>query len=848
MSTVLDEFWAQYDFAPDPFQVEAAEAIAEGLSLVVTAPTGAGKTLVAEAAIHLARGRGSRAFYTTPIKALSNQKYSDFSQSLGSQEVGLLTGDNVVNPRAPVIVATLEVLRNMIYADPEALAGVGLVVLDEAHYLQDRARGAAWEEVIIHCPSHVQFVCLSATISNDSEFASWVETRRGPTRLVSTDHRPVPLESMYMIKDRLGGQALHLLPTFVRRDGRTRPNPRIEHMLGLERGSRRRFRTPSRAETVERLAAEDMLPAIYFIFSRSGCDSAAARLTDAGIRLTGRDDRESIRGIVEERTSHLTDTDLAVLGYDQWITGLEAGIAAHHAGLVPAFKETVEELFAAGLLKVVFATETLALGINMPARSVVLESLTKFNGENHDLLRPGDYTQLTGRAGRRGIDVEGFGVVLHSSFLRFSQVTEVASLGAHELKSSFRPTYNMTANLIANYPQEQAEAMLEASFAAFQRETEMTESADMVDAIEHQVAHELELARCERGSVEEYMALVESLAPKTRNEGIAASLGAGDVVEIVGGSRDGRYAILRRLARKDEGTRYLVVSTSGRVDTLGYRDITAASHRVGAVTLPTPFKPRDRRFIQELLRQVRKIPPRRSDRSPQTHMLVQHPVADCPDASRHVAALRRAQRLQRRLEQHLARRRAGGHGLVEEFAAIRVLLEERDYASGWGLTPRGERLRGLYNESDLLLAESIEHGVFFGLEPSELAALLSVFVYEPRSDQVSAADWPGVSLAGRWEAIERLWTDLSTAERAARLTPARRPDPGFGRLAHLWASGTEFDELPTKGMAPGDFVRVSRQLVDLLRQVKDAVPELADEAAIALKQVDRGVVAAQGVG
>jgi ATP-dependent RNA helicase HelY len=320
------------------------------------------------------------------------------------------------------------------------------------------------------------------------------------------------------------------------------------------------------------------------------------------------------------------------------------------------------------------------------------------------------------------------------------------------------------------------------------------------------------------------------------------------VVEVVGGRRDGRYAVLRRLARGDEGVRYLVLSTSGRVMTLGFRDITAASQKVGTVTLPTPFKPRDRRFVQDTLRQLRKVPPRRSDRSPQTHMLVEHPVADCPDASRHLAALRRAQRITRRLEQQLALRQAGGHGLVEEFRVIRDLLEERDYCSGWALTPRGHRLRRLYNESDLLLAEAIEHGALYGLTPPEMAALLSVFVYEPRTDQVSAPDWPTDDLQERWEATEGLWAELASDERARRLAPTRRPDPGFGALAYLWASGTEFEELPTRGMAPGDFVRVSRQLVDLLRQLRDGIPELAEDAAAALREVDRGVVAAQGVG
>jgi ATP-dependent RNA helicase HelY len=844
----LDSFWAGYEFEPDDFQVEAAEAIEAGNSVVVTAPTGAGKTLVAEAATYLARSGGRRVFYTTPIKALSNQKFTDLSTVYADGEVGLLTGDNVINPGAPVIVATLEVLRNMIYADPDRLDDVATVILDEAHYLQDPSRGAAWEEVIIHCPPHVRFVCLSATISNNRQFADWIAERRGPTTLVASDERPVPLESMYMIKDRSGERALHLLPTFVTRDGRRRVNPRLEHMLGLERGRRRRFKTPSRSDVVEELAESSMLPAIYFIFSRAGCDSAAARLADSGMRLTMAEERSSIRDIVEEMTSHLSDSDLAVLDYDRWLWTLECGFAAHHAGLVPAFKETVEELFKRGLVKTVFATETLALGINMPAKSVVIENLSKFNGESHQLLQSGDYTQLTGRAGRRGIDVEGFGVVLHSPFVKFRQVTEIASAGAHELKSSFRPTYNMTANLVANYEEGEAKELLEASFAAFQREDSRAETGDRIEALAHQLAKEEEEARCERGDVEQYLALVEAAGPTHRRDGISAMLGPGVVVDVNGGSRDGRYLVLKRLSSKKGGSRYLVLSTSGRVSTIGHRQIPETSERVASLELPRPFRPRDRKFVQAAVRKLRKVPPRRNDRAPRSHMNVDHPVAECPDAAHHVSSLKRAKRLRIRLEQQRSLYRTTGFGLVEEFESIRELLGELDYLKGWSLTPRGERLRKIYNESDLLVAETVEHGLLYGLETAELAALVSAFVYEPRTDHVSPPEWPTEALVERWERLEHRWSELYRMEGHHRLSPIRRPDPGFGRVAYEWASGSSFDDLGTGGLAPGDFVRVSRQIADLLRQLRDAVDELRDDASAALSAVDRGVVAAQGVG
>ena len=848
VNNALDGFWTGLGFEPDAFQVEAAEAVARGSSVVVTAPTGSGKTLVAEAAIHLALAAGKRAFYTAPIKALSNQKFNDLGDALGDDRVGLLTGDNVINGDAPVVVMTTEVLRNMIYAESSQLDNVEIVILDEVHYLQDRTRGAVWEEVIIHCPKEVQLVCLSATISNKEEFAAWVRERRGPTELIQTDDRPVPLESMYMLKDKFGAHQLHLLPTFTQRDGRRRSNSKIEQMLGLERGRKRRYKTPNRVDTIEELAEQRMLPAIYFIFSRAGCDAAMHRLVESGIRLTNSEEREAIRRVAEQRTDHLEDSDLAVLGYERWIAGLEAGVASHHAGLVPAFKETVEELFEAGYLKAVFATETLALGINMPARSVIIENLSKFNGDNHELLRPGDYTQLTGRAGRRGIDIEGFGVVLHSPFVRFNQVTEIASVGAHELRSSFRPTYNMTANLIANYPRDEAERLLEASFAAFQRVGDIADTEETISALEHQLTKEEQRSDCERGNVGEYLASIEAVVPRRRQDGIKSVLGPGGVVDVVGGSRDGRYVVLKRLSSKDGGSRYLVLSSSGRVSTLGYKQITDPSHLAGSIELPTPFKPRDRRFIQQTVKRLQKIPPMSSDRSPKRHMLVEHPVAECPDASRHLSALRRANRIRRKLEQYRRLDRESGHGLVEEFRSIHDLLEELDYVDGWSLTPRGGRLRRIYNETDLLLAESVERGVFYGLDSYEVAALASVFVYEPRSDQASPPEWPTVELSTRWSQVEVLWEDLNGREKTHRLAPTRRPDPGFGLLAYQWATGVAFDDLPTRGMAPGDFVRVSRQLADLLRQLRESATEMRTECRQAVDAVDRGVVAAQGVG
>lgn len=479
------EFEWSVDFPLDPFQTKAIEALDAGRSVLVAAPTGSGKTLIAEYAIARARAKGGKTFYTTPIKALSNQKFVDLRRIHGDDNVGLLTGDNAVNGEAPVVVMTTEVLRNMLYADSPTLAGLQIVVLDEVHYLGNPYRGAVWEEVIIHLAPEVDVVCLSATVSNAEELADWIQTVRGDTETIIEERRPVNLEHRYLVGDRNASE-LHLLPTFLTRAqggshlAALRPNPEAARLdARSQRTSNRygrpggRFFTPRRVEVIERLGDEHMLPSIYFIFSRAGCSQAVEQCLAAGVNLTKPAERKAIREIAESKVTALSDDDLRVLGYGDWLAGMEAGIAAHHAGMVPPMKEAVEQAFTDGLVKVVFATETLALGINMPARSVVIEKLSKFTGERHEVLTPGEYTQLTGRAGRRGIDEIGYAVVLWSPFMPFDQVAGLASTRASALTSSFRPTYNMAANLVSRYRPETAHHLLNLSFAQYRTDTEV---------------------------------------------------------------------------------------------------------------------------------------------------------------------------------------------------------------------------------------------------------------------------------------------------------------------------------------------------------------------------------------
>src|SRR5580698_1686042 len=500
-----------YDFDFDPFQVAACAALTKGAGVLVAAPTGSGKTVIGEYAVHLALQKNHKCFYTTPIKALSNQKYNDLVRRYDSDTVGLLTGDNAVNGSAPIVVMTTEVLRNMLYAGSATLRDLGYVVLDEVHYLADRSRGAVWEEVIIHLPESVRVVALSATVSNAEEFGDWLAQVRGGTEVIVDEHRPVPLW-----QHMLAGRRLYDLFTD---DGQRKVNPDLVRLARREeirqpagrpgRGGHRPRRNagPYRPEIIDRLDAAGLLPAITFIFSRAGCDAAVQQCLQAGLRLTTPAEAEQIEAVASRRTSDIPDEDLTVLGYHDWVLALRRGIAAHHAGMLPVFKEVVEELFTQGLVRAVFATETLALGINMPARTVVLEKLDKWNGEAHVALTPGEYTQLTGRAGRRGIDVEGHAVVLWQPGLDPGAVAGLASTRTYPLNSSFRPSYNMAVNLTGRAGRARASSLLESSFAQFQADRGVVGLTRQVRRNRQVMADLVTSMTCDKGDFAQYAAI-----------------------------------------------------------------------------------------------------------------------------------------------------------------------------------------------------------------------------------------------------------------------------------------------------------------------------------------------------
>ena len=842
--------------------------------MLVAAPTGSGKTVVAEHAVSLALRNGGRCFYTAPIKALSNQKFNDLSAAIGSENVGLLTGDHAVNSDAPVVVMTTEVLRNMVYARSSALDDLQWVVLDEVHFLADAYRGPVWEEVLIHTPTEVKFVCLSATVSNASELGDWITALRGPTETVLEYTRPIELDPLLFVGDR-SSEREHLVPLLV--GGHTNPEghrfdaDRPTQTRGQRPRQRSRFFTPRRVETIERLASDDLLPAIYFIFSRNGCDEAARQAFDAGLRLTEPHERPRIRELAEARTEALSDADLDVLGYDRWLEALEQGIASHHAGMIPAFREAVEDCFVEGLVKAVFATETLALGINMPARTVVIERLSKFNGEGHEFLSPSQFTQLTGRAGRRGIDDEGYAVVLWSPFATFTQVATLAASREFPLASSFRPTFNMAANLIDRYEQTEAMQVLTRSFAQFQADRAVVRMTARGDRLRQELA---EVRKSEVGTTEAvfdvagYVAITDRVRAARRSrpggrdavESALARLKPGDVLERR--TQKGRRLLVVLSVSTRHGGRVKVrgVNASGSVTNLDASTAVGALRPVAHVDLPVPYKPQDPKFRRDAAALLRRVDPRRTRGSDMDEdgsdahsravdAQVNHPLHHHPDREelmRSHLGTTSVERELAELEREMDRR---GSGLVQRFGSVLAVLERTGHAEGWSLTPSGAGLRRIYHECDLLLSLALDDGVFDGLEDAEVAALASCITYEHRSsDPAPAALLPSAELRRRVTRLENVWQGLERIEREHKLPPTREPQAGFAAAAWSWSSGQQLDDILDADMTGGDFVRNVRQLMDLLRQIGDVagVPETGRAARRAAESLARGVILASG--
>ncbi|MFC5938882.1 DEAD/DEAH box helicase [Corynebacterium choanae] len=940
-----------FDFDFDPFQQEAMDALDNGHGVLVCAPTGSGKTIVGEYAIHLALSKGARCYYTTPIKALSNQKYHDLVARYGEQRVGLLTGDRSINPDGDVVVMTTEVLRNMIYAEAPQLVDLSHVVMDEIHYLADRSRGSVWEEVILNVSEYTTIVGLSATVSNAEEFGRWLETVRGAFTTVISEHRPVPLNQWMLV-----GHTLH--PLLNTNDGGVNPNlhraiDRTSRALQHEHDNtpphqRRKQLRQRRVDVIRTLQTQDLLPAIYFIFSRVGCDDAAYHLRTSKLTLTSEYEQAAIARIVDAGVADIDEQELRILNFAAFRTGCIRGFAAHHAGMLPAFRHIVEDLFAQGLLKVVFATETLALGINMPARTVILERLIKYDGEAHVPLTPGQYTQLTGRAGRRGIDVQGHAVIVWEPQLDVDSVAQLASTRTYPLNSTFTPGYNMAVNLINTIGFAHTTALLNKSFAQFQIDGKVVHDYATIDRAK------ANLARL-KAEFEEQMSLVE--LPVALQRAVAKTTPAAAflaymrlryelsqrekkvkqqrknhverlVVAAIGklqpgaviaykGRRAIHTAVVIRPGSKNGSLTPEIINEEGWQGRMPHTMLSVAPVTLGTMQLPNLKKPprRVREDVVRYLHRANLTKPRRlsapritpDSKSVRLRRRIEHHVGHSfPDRER-LARLAEAVLKAERTLDHLQRAMNNqGDSLVSQFTRIVELLTRLDYleqvpdtASAdkttmteqpaaetagkdnlqpestvavkyqlhsvndenaeqqetappvYQLTAAGTMLSHLHSEADLLLAQCIRRGVFADLDPAEIAGVLSILCFQNRRDTPGKLLAPTDPIRLAAAKLQRIFEELQWEEADNAIPPSKVPDPGFVGAAHQWTAGAPLEYALAAAqasgieLAPGDFVRWCRQLLDLMNQVANATPDadLAAKTRLAINAIRRGVVA-----
>lgn len=786
---VVNDFEAELGFSLDAFQRAACQSLEEGRSVLVAAPTGAGKTVVAEFAIELAmRDLHDKAFYTAPIKALSNQKYHELVDRYGSEHVGLLTGDTNINGDARIVVMTTEVLRNMIYAESRALERLAFVILDEVHYLADRFRGAVWEEIILHLPESVRLVSLSATVSNAEEFGDWMHTVRGDTDVIVSEHRPVPLyqhvlthSNMFPLfvgdESGLNKQRASINPEIVRLGQRARGSQRSRRGSGYHGGQRARI---SRSDIVSSLIDEKLLPAIVFVFSRKGCDDAVRQCLRDGLRLTSQEERREIRDVALERTAGIDASDLTALDFQTWLSGLERGVAAHHAGMLPIFKEIVEELFQHKLIKVVFATETLALGINMPARSVVIEKLEKFNGETQVPLTSGEFTQLTGRAGRRGIDHEGHAVVVWHDSMNPDELQRLASKRSYPLYSSFKPTYNMTVNLLDRFGYDRARSVLETSFAQFQADRATVDLAWKVKKQEESLKGYEQSMNCHLGDFREYA--------RIRRE----------ISDIESGVRKSRARAHAKTAHQRK--------------------------RLSS--------------IQELRAQLTK-----------------HPCHRCADREAHARWGERWWKLRRQTDSLIQQINERTGNIARQFDRVTAVLEHLGYVrtvdgvkhvDGWG-----HDLKLVFGERDLLVVECLRRGLWKGLDAPSFAALIAAVVYEPRREEEHFQQgMPRGGFRDAFEATRDVWVELDALEEQHHLPQSEPPVAVMSLPIFEWAKGEHLEYVLDRAeLSAGDFVRITKQTIDLLEQISAVAPEhIASTAKQSSLLLRRGIVALSAVG
>lgn len=872
------EFEELYDFSFDGFQRKAIDAVSEDKSVLAVAPTGSGKTVIAEYAVWKAFKNRNRVFYTTPIKALSNQKFRDLSRFYG-ENVGLLTGDNSIRGEARIVVMTTEVLRNMIYEGKTDLTDLEFVILDECHYLMDRFRGAVWEEIIILLPPAVRLIALSATISNPDEFSDWISMLRGEVVVVEESSRPVKLYQKYFVGSRLfelkNEKSINSVNSYIERMKEARRLQKTKHLKLL---------IPRRPYVIKKLKDIDMIPCLYFVFSRAGCDDAVLRCLEDGIDLTDDFEKDSIGAIIEDRMSVISDDEIEGVCIEEWKESALKGFSSHHAGMLPLLKEMVEDMFAQGLIKVVFATETLSLGINMPARSAVLESLTKFSGEGFKNVSPLEYMQLTGRAGRRGIDEVGYAIVLYNPVLSANEVFELVGARSEPIESSFKLSYNMMINLLSKHERDEVKKVLNASFAQYMANKDVVRLESSANRRRIKAEKSKLHLRCEKQDPVEYLRLKEELEAIRREIAIVKraqaqeliehdliELTCGDIVFLPlkrGGFKGAMICVVLNEASQ-AGMSVTVMDNKCKRKSISSGDLKYAPQVLGRISFikgPSVYgkKAREAARILNHYRPPKKkasivplnglMESKKREETEALSFVEDHECFSCKKKGECLAEAAKVRNQFREIEK-IERRLAGRMDMMSGAMAGAIsVLENMGYLENDIPTERGHALAQIYNECDLVLIEMLSRGSLVDLTPAELATMMSCFVFEGRDfsrreqpdESVCAELIPEGLLLEKYLEAREIESRILELESRNGIEMIRVMDPGFCKKISMWASGCSYEEVQNRypDISTGDFVRNVKQIIDLLKQIIKGFPDPLIESlsAESLKSLKRGIV------
>ena len=865
-----------FPFPLDDFQLQAVEALDQGKSVVVCAPTGSGKTLIGEYAIYRALDHGKRVFYTTPLKALSNQKLRDFRDQFGDDNVGLLTGDLSLNREAPIVVMTTEIFRNMLYGTRIGETGTTLqeveaVVLDECHYMNDRQRGTVWEESIIYCPPEIQLLALSATVANSDQLTDWLQQVHGPTELIYSDFRPVPLEFNYCTPKRL----VPLLNS-----SNTAINPQLKRQARTTNRSGRRSRERiSLPFVLGQLQQRDMLPAIYFIFSRRGCDKSVEEVSQ--LSLVTDDEARQLKERIDLFLAWNPDAVRA-----GQLEPLYQGIAAHHAGILPLWKGLVEELFQAGLIKVVFATETLAAGINMPARTTVISSLSKRTDDGHRLLTASEFLQMAGRAGRRGMDERGYVVTVETPFEGAREAAYLATAGADPLVSQFTPSYGMVLNLLQTHSLVEAKDLVERSFGQYLATLHLVPQQQAIRDLEQQVGYQQDqLATIDEAILADYAKLKERLKEERRLLKIlqqqAAEVLGGDMAEtmpfVIAGtllSLKGKHIPVSTpvpavLVVKVPGSGqfpYLVCLTQDNywqvvttADVVGLHADIPRLKAVDHLTPPAdmPLKPGQRRRGSDSTATVATTmvtPPPLAVMAPEVKaqldrmqqveiMLNQHPALQWDNPNALLKRQKRLQRLQGELSDRIKQLSRYTGRYWQEFLHIMEILQYFGGLQDNRPTDLGEIAAAMRGDNELWLGLALASGQFNLLEPPQLAAACAALVTENSRPDSWCTYSPSSLVEEALEGLRSIRRDLIQQQHRRQVLVPVWMEYELVGLVEAWAQQTDWTELGhNTSLDEGDIVRVLRRTLDFLSQIPHApyiAPLLKTRARAACDLINR---------